>query len=229
MSLSRNLTALGLLCAAHAGNAATIDPGQLLISELMPDPAAVSDSRGEWFELYNAGSDPLSLDGLLIHTGGGSGHTVTAPELTLAAGGFALFARNGDSAENGGLTPDYVYGSGVSLLNGGGTLALSAEGTDMARIDYGGGFASAGHSRELLAPVAFSDGSHYGLTPTTSVYGLGDIGTPGAAGSVELSVNEVPLPSSAVLFGGALALVGAGLRARRAPETPGADSALCPA
>ena len=44
--------------------------------------------------------------------------------------------------------------------------------------------------------------ANYGLTPPALVYGPGDAGTPGFAGSAELS--PVPLPAAAWLFASAL-------------------------
>ena len=38
-----------------------IDYGDLLVTEIMLDPVAVSDSNGEWFELYNTSSSPIAL------------------------------------------------------------------------------------------------------------------------------------------------------------------------
>ena len=46
--------------------AATINSGDLLISEVMANPAAVSDSNGEWFELFNASLHSIDLNGLTI-------------------------------------------------------------------------------------------------------------------------------------------------------------------
>jgi hypothetical protein len=36
----------------------------LLISEIMANPAGLSDTRGEWFELYNPTIEPINLRGL---------------------------------------------------------------------------------------------------------------------------------------------------------------------
>ena len=34
-----------------------------LISEVMADPAAVSDFKGEWFEVYNNSGSVVDIDG----------------------------------------------------------------------------------------------------------------------------------------------------------------------
>ena len=36
-------------------------PTRLIISEVMADPATISDANGEWFELHNPGAAPVSM------------------------------------------------------------------------------------------------------------------------------------------------------------------------
>ena len=45
-------------------SAASISPGDLIISEVMADPKAVSDTYGEWFEVHNLTGNSLDLNGL---------------------------------------------------------------------------------------------------------------------------------------------------------------------
>lgn len=79
--------------------------GQLVLTELMANPAGV-DSDEEWFELANVGTTSFDLNGLALDRAGDS--SPAAPILAaackpVAAGGFAVLARNADPARNGGL------------------------------------------------------------------------------------------------------------------------------
>ncbi len=40
--------------------------GDLIITEIMNNPSAVGDSEGEWFEIYNNGSQDININGLEI-------------------------------------------------------------------------------------------------------------------------------------------------------------------
>src|SRR5690606_3744089 len=80
------------------------EPGQLLITEVMPNPEAVTDANGEWFEVHAPGA-AVDLNGLLVGTAEDAGKAVGASEscLTVPAGGYAVLARKLNPAENGGI------------------------------------------------------------------------------------------------------------------------------
>lgn len=176
----------------------------LTITEVMANPAAVSDSAGEWFELYNPGSAAVDLSDVVLRDDGSNSHTISSTSpLLVNPGDFFVLGRNGDSSVNGGYTPDYVY-SGFSLGNSGDQIVLE-DAFGSLRLDYGSGFTAAGQSSELLGlPM---DGDHFGLTDAGLTYGLGDIGTPGYAGS--FTPSAVPLPASAwLMLSGLVGMVG---------------------
>ncbi len=95
--------------------------GDLVITEIMYDPDAVSDSHGEWFELYNASGYTVSLRGLVVadDSAYGPADIFTVDEdVVVAPGARAVLAVDGDSASNGGIPADYDFpGSGVNLDN----------------------------------------------------------------------------------------------------------------
>ncbi len=35
----------------------------VIVNEIMQNPAAVADNQGEWFELYNSGNQDVDLNG----------------------------------------------------------------------------------------------------------------------------------------------------------------------
>ena len=48
----------------------------LLISEVMANPAALSDARGEWFELYNPITEVINLHEVTIGDDGSDRHKI---------------------------------------------------------------------------------------------------------------------------------------------------------
>ena len=174
--------------------AATVD--NLLISEIMANPAAVSDTRGEWFELFNPTDEPVNLRGIDLGDDGGDLHRIET-DLLILPGRFLTLARNGDMSSNGGFAADYVY-TDFTLSNGGDEIVLSRNSSELLRLDYASGFAVSGRSRELTSlPMRTAN---YALTFAALTYGLGDIGTPGHAGGTDFAVSAVPLPGAAWLF-----------------------------
>jgi hypothetical protein len=175
-----------------AGPCFAFSAGDLLISEIMADPAAISDTRGEWIELYNPGSEPINLRGLDLGDDGGNRHRFDS-DLLILPGEFLTLARSADP----GFVPDYVYDN-FTLANSDDEIVLRDGSLELLRLDYGPGFAQAGISRELqqlpmLAP-------NYGLTMAALSYGAGDIGTPGEGAAMLFAPAAVPLPAAAWLF-----------------------------
>jgi hypothetical protein len=180
-----------VITAAHA-----VTVGDLLISEIMVNPAAVSDARGEWFELYNPTDDEINLRGIVIGDDGRDSHKIET-DLLILPGHFLTLGRNGDALSNGGFVADYVYDD-FTLSNSGDEILLSEGPIEHLRLDYGGSFDVAGQSRELTGLSMIE--SSYSLTLAGLTYGLGDIGTPGEHGSFSLAPSAVPLPAAAWLF-----------------------------
>lgn len=88
--------------------------GDLVIAEVLVDPAAVADAQGEWIELQSLSADELDLSGCTLADRGRNAWTL--PEgARLPAGGRLLLAREADPARNGGLSPDLVAADGFSL------------------------------------------------------------------------------------------------------------------
>lgn len=166
--------------ASTATHSAIINPGDLVVTEVMANPAAVSDTRGEWFEILNTSSSTLDLSGLTIADTGSNSHTLTG--VTLDSGALLVLGRDSDSASNGGYTPDYVY-SGFTLGNSSDEIILSFGATTVFSLSYGSStnFGVSGISAELLALGGSIDEYSYGLTDAALTYGAGDVGTPGSS------------------------------------------------
>lgn len=150
----------------------------LVISEVMADPRAVPDERGEWFELHNAGAEPVELRGWTIESGNDRPHEI-ARRLTVPAGGHAVLARDGDAGRNGGVQAAYAYGSGISLSNSSDWLALrEPAGRTVDSVAWQRSPATgAAHARTATSAGADIHGP--GWRVATERYGAGDRGTPG--------------------------------------------------
>lgn len=197
---------LALAALLISGNASAALVSDLYITEVMTNPAAVSDTVGEWFELYNPTLETVDLSGITLSDDGSNSHVISSGSpLIINPGEYFVMASNGDPMVNGGFTANYVY-SGFSLTNSADEIVFSDNGTELLRLNYTSGFGVAGNSMELLAQSM--DETNYGLTAAGLTYGLGDIGTPGAAGSFT-PASPVPVPAAAWLFGsGLLGLLG---------------------
>ncbi len=160
-------------------------PGDLVISEIMQNPAAVGDTQGEWVEIHNPTGGAIDIDGWTVGDGVGETHTINAGgPLPVPAGGFVLLGRNGDPLVNGGYTPDYVYSS-VVLGNGIDRVVIRDGGgvtIDSVGYDDGGLFPDpSGASMELIGPASDNNVGTNWEENVTDIFGDGDYGTPGGA------------------------------------------------
>jgi hypothetical protein len=158
---------------------ADVLPGELLVTEFMPNPDAVGDSAGEYVEIVNLKGEAVNLLGLELSKDGSSTKTVDA-SIVLEDGGYFVFARTDDST-NGGLGAD--WDECPSLTNGGDVITLSFDGEVINEVSYSGAFGyDEGVSAELIGngldnTLAESWCSASIESPT------GDLGSPGTAGS----------------------------------------------
>ncbi|NCF37929.1 MAG: hypothetical protein GWP56_16365 [Gammaproteobacteria bacterium] len=196
--MAKEIARLGIIFTSFliTTNAAAVTVADLLISEVMVNPGAVSDTRGEWFELYNPTTEEINLRNITIGDDGGDSHKIET-DLLILPGHFLTLARNGDTTLNGGLSADYVYDD-FTLSNSGDEILLHDGSLELLRLEYGNSFDTAGQSRELIATPMIE--ANYDLTLASLTYGLGNIGTPGASGSINLTPSAVPIPAAAWLF-----------------------------
>lgn len=160
-------------------------PGDLIVTEIMQNPSMVSDTAGEWFEVYNATATTLDLAGLTIRDWGTDSFSIGAP-VYVSPGEYFVFGREGNPGLNGGLTVDYVF-TGMNLgnsddeleiVNGGGVVI------DTVVWDGGPDFpdpngASMSLDAGILDDLLNDDGLSW--CEASSAFGMGDLGTPGAA------------------------------------------------
>ena len=217
---AKGIAHLGLLGSfLFSGFSHAMTVSDLLITEVMVNPSALSDTQGEWFELYNPTTEGVNLNTLTLGDDGNDLHRIES-DLLIMPGEYLTLARSNDP----GFVPDYIY-EDFTLTNTEDEIVFSDGVSDLLRLEYVSGFAVAGNSRELseLPMIA----SNYDLTLATLGYGSGDIGTPGAAGSASYGSSPVtppsavPVPAAVWLFGsGLLALLPwTSMRKRKSGET----------
>lgn len=175
----------------------------LVINEVMANPPAAAnpsnpsnpDATAEWFELYNAGSRKVDLQGLVIADSAASGrrpYHLISSSVVVQPGAYVVLGNSTNTAQNGGVTVDYAYGSALALANSLDAVKIArVYGTDTLTLDrtqYSNAAVSAqdGVTRELKNPALDNsnmDGSNWASALVTAVFGTGGRGTPGAQNS----------------------------------------------
>ena len=151
-----SLLLLALFCPAalKAGDFVIIN--QVMYDTPKDENAGQDESyNGEFFELYNGGTNDVSLNGWTVHSLSGTNHreVYTLPNRTISAGGYLIFASRqgkkdgfvlGDvfASLNNQSHPDIVYYKGLVLANKNETLILlnaQRDTVDMVRFGSGTG------------------------------------------------------------------------------------------
>ncbi len=123
---------------------------KVVITEIMPDPKAATDSNGEWFELFNLGSATVNVNGWTISTKTAKGtdtHKISASGSTLNIKpnhylvlGASTNTKKYDAgvSGNGGVPVNYSYAkSKVTLGNSSDSLMIyDSKGKLVDRVDY---------------------------------------------------------------------------------------------
>jgi hypothetical protein len=135
-----------------------LDVGDLVITEIMFNPAFGTDATSEWVEVYNATDGSVNLNGLLIVETDGADAEIAA-DLIVGLGGRAVLAVGSGDAFGYDFVPDGFYGS-LSLSNTGDELSVWA---GPLMIDWAPSYGpldiEAGHSFQLDASVETAEGN----------------------------------------------------------------------
>lgn len=184
-----------------------VDVGDIIITEIMKDPLAIADVKGEWFELRNKTNSPIDLDGWKIEDLNGESHTIDPVGdfvIGTGASAYAILGNNGNPFTACGVDVDYVF-SNFTLDNDDpdGIMLVAPDGTVVDEVFYDDddfldipGYAMQLHPGKQTA--AFNDvGSNWCLTP--KALSCEDWGAPGIA---PLNCSETPdCGDSAIQFG----------------------------
>jgi len=164
--------------------------GDLTITELMTNPAQVSDANGEWIEIHNPTAETRYLNGLVLssttESGTAESHTITSDDLiTLNAGEYVVLARNDEDSANGGVDVLYEY-EDLVLGNGSDYIDLATgDGVSLVNIAWDDGATMPDESgASMTLDAAFTDVAEAEDTTrwcaSESQWGIDtDFGTPG--------------------------------------------------
>ena len=171
----------------------------IVITEVMANPASVSDSYGEWFEIFNTTDSTIDMHGWSIKDLDGDEHQLLTDETTIPilAGEYFVLAKNGDQSQNGGVNVDYVY-NGYSLSNSyDEVILLDAAGAIVDEVHYSNSWPfSSGVAMEMHNPLEDNSLIENWYASAIS-YGNGDTGSPGIPFDGTLDIEKVLLnPSS---------------------------------
>jgi len=174
----------------------------VVISEVMPNPSAASDSYGEWFEIINMDSIPIDLNGWTIMDEGGDSHVISL-SAEIHPGEYMVLGRNSDESVNGGYVSDYTYSS-FALANSDDEIILLDQDEKMVdAVSYGATFPySSGISMYLIDHTSDNNIDSNWIA-SSMPYGDGDLGTPGRAWNDSIIVsttNDYLLPNAFELY-----------------------------
>jgi len=161
---------------------ADIGVGELVLDEFMYNPDMVDDSLGEWFEVVNLSGRAVDLTGLTVYDNDGNLFVVST-FVGVEPGGFTVFGLSNDTTVNGGVEVDYVYAD-LTLGNSGDKLCINNTRVDLDCVDYDEDLwpDEKGVSMTLSADAFDAATNDYAFRwcGSTTSFGLGDFGTPGA-------------------------------------------------
>ncbi len=168
-----------------------VQTGDIVITEFMKDPSAVTDSHGEWIEIRNNLKWRCDINGMILSDASGASYVFSAPfpGICLKPYRHYVLGIDDDPATNGGVQVDYSY-SGFSLKNSSDEIYLhTSSGVLLDAVVYDDGVLwpdSPGMSISLdpsiTDPVVADDPSLW--CHSSSTFGGGDTGTPKAPNDV---------------------------------------------
>lgn len=167
----------------------------ILITEIMQNPNAVKDDKGEYFELYNTSDTPVDLSGWVIRVTTASNTVEDSIKSTLIipAKGYVVLGKNEDENTNGGIAIDYKYSANLFLNNSNGTLSLACNTTIFDEVSWTSAITFKGKSMELATDkysVTANDVVTHWSEAVSKINPLdtnSDFGSPGKANDFVLS------------------------------------------
>ena len=133
------------------GGAAAPAPGDLIIDEVLFDPATTDDVNGdgtnsstqdEFVELINGTAGRLDISGVTLKVNGTVRHTVPAGTVLPALGSYVVFAGGTPTGLFAGAVVTTASTGGLVLSNSGATVSVEASGVVLDTMTYAGSDAS---------------------------------------------------------------------------------------
>jgi hypothetical protein len=163
----------------------TLEPGDLVITEVMVNPAAVADHVGEWIELMVPGERDVDLNGVVVRNErGASGEILVEGDAVLAAGGIAAIARRDEGQfASPEIAPFAYWGQDPGFDDDADLVEIVAvAGTIDATYEFEAVEATEGVAWQLdpASNDAVKNDSATEWCAATTAMDNGDLGTPGA-------------------------------------------------
>lgn len=167
----------------------TLTAGAVRISEFHRNPSAVPDTNGEYVEVINIGARPVGLRGLQLVSN--SGTVTLASNFQLLPGRPMLFQVDGAPSRNGGLPLGMALPYNTTDLGAtSDTVTLRQNGLTIDSVAYTsafpGGLGVAAERRNLFG---VQNAGNY--TAATTLFGAGDLGSPGQRNPADSTVHPV--------------------------------------
>ena len=190
-----------------------LDEINIIITEIMQNPAAVTDANGEYFEVYNPTKLPINLKGWTIKDDlvDATPHVI-ATDVIVLADGFVVLAANSVLASNGNVVVDYQY-TNTDLDNTADVLVLEdGENIQKDLTAYDGGPVwpnPTGASMEYVGSNVQdnNDGNLWAVAKNSDGIDAPDLGSPGTSGADQIvnhlvfengAWNELPSASTGI-------------------------------
>jgi len=166
-----------------------IAPGDLVITEILIAPDAVSFANGEWFEIYNPTAQDITLCGGWVFADQGADAWALDQIVTVPAGGYVVAGDNADPNTNGGAPIDIGYdrvtlGNRFQLGDSGDEALLIFNGVTIFEIAWSTAFDTPGQSQQLdlarYGNAALGDPNDWCDSTSPWPGSDGDFGSPGA-------------------------------------------------
>ncbi|MCK5805212.1 MAG: lamin tail domain-containing protein, partial [Lentisphaeria bacterium] len=158
--------------------------GDVIITEFMFNPNVVDDAAGEYIELYNRSPRAINLGCCELHDNTGD----LALNEIIDEHAYAVYVRNANPLENGGIEGGYEMGTAIQISDGAPenlSLTCYADNTviDILPFDTesswpGGGVGISAQLSTMSYDAELNDDiTHW--CDASEAYGAGDLGSPG--------------------------------------------------
>lgn len=155
-----------------------LSQGDILITEILPNPDKIADELGEWFEIFNNTPSIVNINGLYVKAGTKTLSITT--DILIEPGQYAFLCKDVQGGE-GAIT---YYGTALSLVNSTGSIQLynsnQSDATLLSEMNYSSSPTGASLCLDpsKLTFAQAQDPSSW--CTATNVFSTGDKGTPGA-------------------------------------------------
>lgn len=171
------------------------------ITEIMVNPTYASETTGEWVELYNRTDVAIDINGWTLTDASGT-QTVTigsGSAVLVPPRGYAVLCRESDTAQNGGVTCVWEYGTNFTLANSNNDEAVLKDklGTTVVEVVIDANFPDTSIGGGSIA--LFNNDEDWGIGANWKLSTLAisatntDKGTPGKANTDVFQYVDSPL------------------------------------